>query len=163
MNFISKNEAIYNLAEVCATEKFNEGKITYAERDLFLEIISRMYPTESKNDFSKVMKINNECINNCLDIGTDLLKTESVDNIDAEVIKIADIMPQEVPDNLPTTEEYSKRSEEYAREFIKIASRQYSEPCYLCPLCQAGGMCRDETVNLLSYPPHYKYVCNKCE
>lgn len=91
----------------------------------------------------------------------DLLNPEFIHTSELAVKK-ADIMPQEVPDNLPSAEEYQKRSEKYAKEYIDVTMRQYSEPRYLCPTCQAGGMCRDEHLTLLSYPPKYKYVCNKC-
>lgn len=37
-----------------------------------------------------------------------------------------------------------------------------SEPKYRCPSCIEGGMCRNETIVLCSYPPQFQYECNKC-
>ena len=39
--------------------------------------------------------------------------------------------------------------------------QQYSEPKYDCTEC-GGGMCKDLTKVLTSYPPKYEYRCNKC-
>lgn len=58
---------------------------------------------------------------------------------------------------LPTAEEYSKAINELGLQFEK----QWSEPKYQCAEC-GGGMCRNETVILPSYPAQYLYQCNKC-
>lgn len=58
--------------------------------------------------------------------------------------------------DLPTAEEY--------RESINVTfgfPSEWSEPKYQCPKC-GGGMCRNEMLVLASYPPKYKYKCNKC-
>jgi hypothetical protein len=59
--------------------------------------------------------------------------------------------------NLPTEQEY--------RELIGnpycYGETIYSEPKYKCPKC-GGGMCRNETIILMSYPPQRQYECNKC-
>ena len=53
-------------------------------------------------------------------------------------------------------------SEEYRAQFnISIDLNRYSEPKYQCPKCD-GGMCRNETITLASYPVQYQYKCNKC-
>lgn len=56
---------------------------------------------------------------------------------------------------LPTAEEYA------ARFNIYDSFTAWSEPKYKCPKCD-GGMCRDETTILTSYPPQRLYRCNKC-
>ena len=58
--------------------------------------------------------------------------------------------------NLPTEEEY-RESIAYPIGEVTI----YSEPKYQCPKC-GGGMCRNETMILMSFPPQRQYECNKC-
>ena len=59
--------------------------------------------------------------------------------------------------NLPTAKEYREAAQKSAFQF----TAQWSEPKYQCPEC-GGGMCRDETTVLTSYPPKYRYQCDKC-
>lgn len=57
-----------------------------------------------------------------------------------------------------TKDEYEKSIKNiYGIEFGK----QYSEPKYECEKC-GGGMCKDLTKVLATYPAKYEYVCNKC-
>ena len=58
---------------------------------------------------------------------------------------------------LPTAKEYSEMAEKAAFQF----TARWSEPKYRCPKC-GGGMCRDETVVLTTYPAMYEYQCDKC-
>lgn len=58
---------------------------------------------------------------------------------------------------LPSAKEYSEAAEKIAFQF----TAQWSEPKYQCPEC-SGGMCRNEMVVCTSYPPKYKYQCDKC-
>ena len=63
--------------------------------------------------------------------------------------------PEFVKD-LPTAEEYQKSLEQF------IFNKEWSEPKYLCPKCEEGGMRRREDVVLASYPPKRLYKCDKC-
>lgn len=58
---------------------------------------------------------------------------------------------------LPTAAEYSK----ICSKNMYINKDKYSEPKYICPKC-GGGMCKDQTIILTSYPEQYLYECNKC-
>lgn len=58
---------------------------------------------------------------------------------------------------LPTKEEF-EASITIAMEGLE----QYSEPKYLCPECKEGGMRKNLTMVLTTYPIKYLYVCNKC-
>lgn len=58
---------------------------------------------------------------------------------------------------LPTSEEYKESME----SMFKYDFSEWSEPKYQCSEC-GGGMCRNEMVVCASYPPKYKYRCNKC-
>lgn len=58
--------------------------------------------------------------------------------------------------SLPTAEEYAAMCVPAIYN-----TQQYSEPKYICPVC-GGGMCRDNSKVLASYPPKYEYRCNKC-
>lgn len=159
------NYIIYKSLEDIAKQKYKEGVITSYDADEFGRIALAMFPHETLISEDSVQRYNSEICIDDLEANT----PQSIDQLDLDdittadlAIKKSDIMPQEVPDNLPSSEEYQKRSEEYANEHFKINMMQYSGPHYRCPMCQEGGMCRDETVNLLSYPPKHKYVCNKC-
>lgn len=180
MQLYDRNYFIYKLLEDLAKQKLQEGVISYYDADEFGRIALAMFPhevyihetdiCEKETDTPLVaVDTNNEChqytsfkdIKDSITKLEDLLDPEQIQTGDL-AIKKSDIMPQEVPDNLPSSEDYQKRSEEYANEHFKINMMQYSGPHYRCPMCQEGGMCRDETVSLLSYPPKHKYVCNKC-
>ena len=56
---------------------------------------------------------------------------------------------------LPTAKEYME-SYRFENEFPA-----WSKPKYQCPKC-GGGMCKDLTVVLTTYPPQYRYQCCKC-
>ena len=58
---------------------------------------------------------------------------------------------------LPTAKEYREASQKAAFQF----TGQWSDPKYQCPKC-GGGMCRNETITLTSYPAQYMYQCDKC-
>lgn len=60
-----------------------------------------------------------------------------------------------INNRLPTAKEYR----EMANQIDFLA--QWSEPKYQCPKCN-GGMRRDETIVLSSFPAQYMYECNKC-
>lgn len=66
-----------------------------------------------------------------------------------------DTFVTELDTSLPTEEEYRKFAEGIMKQ------KEWSEPKYICPEC-GGGMCRNETYVLASYPPQYQYQCNKC-
>lgn len=66
-----------------------------------------------------------------------------------------DIFVTGLDTNLPTEEEYRKFAEG------TLEQKEWSEPKYICPEC-GGGMCRNEMYMFASYPPKYKYQCNKC-
>lgn len=59
--------------------------------------------------------------------------------------------------NLPTAEEYAAMCVPMYDNGLPT----YSEPKYICPKC-GGGMCRDNTKVLTSYPAKYEYVCDNC-
>lgn len=56
---------------------------------------------------------------------------------------------------LPTAKEYI----EYYR--FENEFHPWSKPKYQCPKC-GGGMCKDLTMMLTTYPPKYMYQCCKC-
>ncbi len=58
---------------------------------------------------------------------------------------------------LPTKEEYEKS----IGGWISYEISQWSEPKYQCPVC-GGGMCKNLTVVLTTWPEQYTYMCNKC-
>ena len=58
--------------------------------------------------------------------------------------------------DLPTAEEYQKSLEQF------VSNKEWSEPKYLCPKCEEGGMRRREDIVLDSYPPKRLYKCDKC-
>lgn len=60
---------------------------------------------------------------------------------------------------LDTNELPSK--EEYESKFSKPANPSYSEPKFKCPKCD-GGMCKDLSIVLTTYPVKYCYKCDKC-
>lgn len=60
-----------------------------------------------------------------------------------------------INNSLPTAKEYREMANQ-----IDI-SAQWSEPKYQCPKCN-GGMRRDETIVLSSFPAQYMYECDKC-
>lgn len=60
-----------------------------------------------------------------------------------------------INNSLPTAKEYREMADQIA------FSEQWSEPKYQCPKCN-GGMRRDETIVLTSFPAQYMYECNKC-
>ena len=51
--------------------------------------------------------------------------------------------------------------EEYESKFSKPSNPSYSEPKFKCPEC-GGGMCKDLSIVLTTYPVKYCYKCNKC-
>lgn len=59
-----------------------------------------------------------------------------------------------------TKEEYIAKNEESNILFEQY--EQYSEPKFDCPVCKTGGMCKDNTIILPSFPPKYQYICNSC-
>jgi len=65
-------------------------------------------------------------------------------------------------DNLPSAEDYQQQDMNYVTGYWELQSRKWSEPKYRCPVCNEGGMRRDETVVLTSNPPSYRYECDKC-
>ena len=56
---------------------------------------------------------------------------------------------------LPTAKEYIE-SYRFKNEFPA-----WSKPKYQCPKC-GGGMCKNLTIVLTTYPPQYMYQCYKC-
>ena len=62
--------------------------------------------------------------------------------------------------NLPSADEFNEMDRSAVSAFWE-SQKQYSDPVYKCPKC-GGGMCRDNTKVLTSYPPQYEYRCNKC-
>ena len=58
---------------------------------------------------------------------------------------------------LPTKEEYEKS----IGGWTSCGFEQWSEPKYQCPVC-GGGMCKNLTVILTTWPEQYTYMCNKC-
>lgn len=58
---------------------------------------------------------------------------------------------------LPTAKEYSEMAQKTAFQF----TGQWSEPKYQCPKCD-GGMRKDLTMVIDTYPAQYKYQCDKC-
>ena len=58
-----------------------------------------------------------------------------------------------INETLPTKEEFERSITHFRGE--------YSEPKYICPKC-GGGMCKNLSVTLTSYPERYEYLCNKC-
>lgn len=79
---------------------------------------------------------------------------------------IAELRPVEAVDcetkELPSAEDYQKQDRDYTQSYWELQSRKWSEPKYRCPVCNEGGMRRDETVVLASNPPSYRYECDKC-
>lgn len=63
--------------------------------------------------------------------------------------------------NLPNKDSYFKsRMDSYT--FVDGIGCQYSEPCFKCPKC--GGKVRKNLgMVLTSYPPQYRYECDKCD
>ena len=160
-----RNYAIYKLAEELALQKRDEGKISECDVDTFVRIVSYMFPY----NYDYVMEETNRTI---ASLGaTDIKSTGQIkieDLMDKSKIhsgQLANVdgtIPQDVPSHLPSADEYRKRSDEYSINYLDTFYRKYSEPAYMCPKCQTGGMCRNETKVLASIPPKYEYVCNKC-
>ena len=63
--------------------------------------------------------------------------------------------------SLLSAEEMDARDSEALEHFWE-ANKPWSSPVYRCKKCGDGGMCRDNTKVLTSYPPKYEYRCNKC-
>ena len=63
--------------------------------------------------------------------------------------------------NLPTESEFDD-SNKALLEYIKIIQDQWTEPKFICPKCNKGGMCKDLTKVLTTMPPSFKYRCYKC-
>lgn len=63
---------------------------------------------------------------------------------------------------LPSAEEYRKMDEDYTKSYFDWSIKKWSEPKYICPKCNEGGMCRDETIICTSIPPKHRYECNNC-
>lgn len=59
---------------------------------------------------------------------------------------------------LPTEAEFDNAYEGYAI----INQAQWSEPKFICPNCNEGGMRKDLTTICTSIPPSFRYECNKC-
>lgn len=71
--------------------------------------------------------------------------------------KINDVFATDLTTDLPTADEYRKSiGVPYDYQY------EWSEPKYLCPKCEEGGMRRREDVVLASYPPKRLYKCDKC-
>lgn len=171
MDKFDHNYAIFKLLEETAIQKKEEGLISQYDVDTFVHISSCMFP----HNLPSISVLNTDDIEKSY-IDTDNINRMNTDNLiriedlldpskiqtGELIVKKSDIMPQEVPDDLPSAEEYQRKSEDYANDLININMRQYSEPRYVCPKCKIGGMCRDESMTYLSYPPKYKYVCNRC-
>lgn len=62
---------------------------------------------------------------------------------------------------LPTESEFDNANKGLL-SYNTINQTQWSEPKFVCPNCNAGGMCKDLTTVLTSIPPSYTYQCNKC-
>lgn len=60
-----------------------------------------------------------------------------------------------IDNRLPTAKEYCEMANQ-----INFSAR-WSEPKYQCPKCN-GGMRRDKTIVLNSFPVQYMYECDKC-
>ncbi len=41
-------------------------------------------------------------------------------------------------------------------------SKEWSDPIYMCPKCNEGGMCKNERYAYPTYPVQYRYRCDKC-
>lgn len=63
---------------------------------------------------------------------------------------------------LPSADEYNRMDADYVQSYFDYSIKRWSEPKYICPKCNEGGMCRDETAILTSIPPKHRYECNKC-
>lgn len=61
--------------------------------------------------------------------------------------------------NLPTADEFIKANEP---SVLWYKQEKWSEPKYICPKCNEGGMRKENDVVYTSYPPCYKYQCDKC-
>lgn len=61
--------------------------------------------------------------------------------------------------NLPTKDEYIEHE---GHIDARYPIENFSEPKYICPNCQSGGMCKDLTKVCTSLPPRYIYQCNVC-
>ena len=62
---------------------------------------------------------------------------------------------------LPTENDFDN-AHKNPLEYAYIGQNQWSEPKFVCPNCNEGGMCKDLTTILTSNPPSFKYQCNKC-
>ena len=63
--------------------------------------------------------------------------------------------------NLPSHDDYFRKKMDNWSYSGGIMSN-YSEPCFKCPKC-GGNVRRNLTMTLASYPPQYRYDCDKCE
>lgn len=61
--------------------------------------------------------------------------------------------------NLPTAEEFIKANEP---SVLWYRQEKWSEPKYICPKCNEGGMRKENDTVYTSNPPCYKYQCDKC-
>lgn len=77
-------------------------------------------------------------------------------------LTLVDAVDQCVAEQLPSAQEYAQQDHEYTTTYWELQSKKWSEPKYRCPVCNEGGMRRDETVVLTSNPPSYRYECDKC-
>lgn len=62
---------------------------------------------------------------------------------------------------LPTEAEFDDANKELLI-YAEITQNQWSNPKFICPSCNEGGMCKDLTEVLTSVPPSYRYKCSKC-
>lgn len=104
-------------------------------------------PTESLNSIQTYENDNNTCVwkSPCI------VELTPVDAVDVQTESV-----------LPTAGEYQEQDRAYVQGYWELQSRKWSEPKYLCPVCEKGGMRRDETVVLTSNPPSYRYECDNC-
>ena len=95
-----------------------------------------------------------------------LTDTIECDGIWKSSPSIAELTPVEAVDTvcneLPSAQDYQEQDRTYVTSYWELQSRKWSEPKYRCPVCEQGGMRRDETVVLTSNPPSYRYQCDAC-
>lgn len=62
---------------------------------------------------------------------------------------------------LPTESEFDKANKGLL-DYSVTNQTQWSEPKFVCPSCNAGGMRKDLTTICTSIPPSFKYQCTNC-
>lgn len=65
----------------------------------------------------------------------------------------------EEKDSLKTLEEYMKEHPEITNQYGDFG--EFSEPKFKCPKC-GGNVRKNLSIVLTSYPPQYRYDCEKC-